>query len=276
MNDKRSNYLCQRSNTSVSATTTGDATDQQQAAQPFRYQSKYFHAQSGLVDFGFRFYSPSLGRWINRDPLGESGGVNLYGYVGNDPVNRIDPNGLWGVKFGNGPNIGIGDPSLHFTSGCDSLDAARRGFWTGNGNASDAVYYSAVNGAADWAYNDYAIRGVYYSREIGSRNAGGVKGAEGPINFTTSINAGWTVDTGFSSNLIFGMGVTGGGTKSLSVGYNEDKGWIPGGGYSRAIGPGRVGFWESDPLRGGKPSLLLGASKGQNSAGIIIAPEKAF
>ena len=40
--------------------------------------------------YGFRFYSPSQGRWLNRDPIEEAGGLNLYGFVGNDPVNRWD------------------------------------------------------------------------------------------------------------------------------------------------------------------------------------------
>jgi uncharacterized protein RhaS with RHS repeats len=40
------------------------------------------------------FYDPNLQRWINRDPIQESGGVNLYGYVGNNPISNTDPLGL--------------------------------------------------------------------------------------------------------------------------------------------------------------------------------------
>ena len=45
------------------------------------------------------------GRWLSRDPIGESGGINLYGYVGNSPVNYVDPLGLFQF-YGNwgGPN----------------------------------------------------------------------------------------------------------------------------------------------------------------------------
>ncbi len=39
------------------------------------------------------FYNPSTGRWLNRDPLGEAGGLNLYGFTHNNPVNRVDIDG---------------------------------------------------------------------------------------------------------------------------------------------------------------------------------------
>ncbi len=42
---------------------------------------------------GLAFYNPATGRWLNRDPIGERGGVNLHGFVGNDPLHRIDPDG---------------------------------------------------------------------------------------------------------------------------------------------------------------------------------------
>jgi RHS repeat-associated protein len=43
-----------------------------------------------VMYYGYRFYDPEAGRWPSRDPIGERGGVNLYGFVGNDGVNDLD------------------------------------------------------------------------------------------------------------------------------------------------------------------------------------------
>ena len=61
---------------------------------PFRFSTKYFDAESGLSDFGRRYYHAGLGRWLNRDPIGEPGGLNLYAYVENEPLNHWDSVGL--------------------------------------------------------------------------------------------------------------------------------------------------------------------------------------
>lgn len=57
---------------------------------PFRFSTKWQDDETGLINYGFRYYSPTLGRFINRDPIGEKGGLNLYGFCGNDGVNRWD------------------------------------------------------------------------------------------------------------------------------------------------------------------------------------------
>ncbi len=62
----------------------------------FGYTGHYFHAPSGLNLAPYRAYNPALGRWLSRDPIGEEGGLNLYGYVGNNPIILVDPTGeIW-------------------------------------------------------------------------------------------------------------------------------------------------------------------------------------
>ena len=60
-----------------------------------RFSSKEWHNPIGFYYFGYRFYDPATQRWLNRDPIGEDGGVNLYGYVENDPLSNVDFFGLW-------------------------------------------------------------------------------------------------------------------------------------------------------------------------------------
>ena len=60
----------------------------------YRFSSKEAHPVTGLVYYGFRFYDPNLQRWVNRDPVAETGGFNLYGFVGNNPLALNDPLGL--------------------------------------------------------------------------------------------------------------------------------------------------------------------------------------
>ena len=64
----------------------------------FGFQGQFLDTESGLMNYGYRYYSPNLGRWLSKDPIGERGGINLYGFVSNSPTVSIDRNGLesWG------------------------------------------------------------------------------------------------------------------------------------------------------------------------------------
>ncbi len=61
-----------------------------------RFSTKRRDAESGLYYYGYRYYDPVTGRWLNRDPIEEDGGVNLYGFVENDPIDWVDVLGLEG------------------------------------------------------------------------------------------------------------------------------------------------------------------------------------
>ena len=63
----------------------------------------YTDSETGLSLMGLRYYDPSVGRFLTRDPSGYDGGPNLYDYTGNNPVNYADPMGLspWGDDVNN-------------------------------------------------------------------------------------------------------------------------------------------------------------------------------
>lgn len=77
-------------------------------SNPMRYSTKYTDGDTGLVYYGLRYYSPSLGRFINKDPIAESGGLNLYAFVANNAVNGYDYLGMDGeiIWQDGGNNIG--------------------------------------------------------------------------------------------------------------------------------------------------------------------------
>jgi RHS repeat-associated protein len=61
-----------------------------------------FAAQAHAVMYQARPYDPNLARWISRDPIGENGGINLFAFVENNPVSRVDPLGTEEVPVGEG------------------------------------------------------------------------------------------------------------------------------------------------------------------------------
>ncbi len=58
------------------------------------FTGREWEGELGLYNYRARFYAPEAGRFVSPDPIGVSGGLNLYGYCGNNPVNLTDPSGL--------------------------------------------------------------------------------------------------------------------------------------------------------------------------------------
>ena len=82
--------------------------------QAFGFAGGLYDAETKLVRFGARDYDPGMGRWTTKDLIGFAGGdTDVYAYVGNDPVNAVDPDGLAGFA------VGFGMSAEAFAGGID-------------------------------------------------------------------------------------------------------------------------------------------------------------
>jgi RHS repeat-associated protein len=63
----------------------------------FKFSSKERDASTGFSYYGYRFYAPRWQRWLTRDPLRESAGLNLYSFCRNSPESYYDPDGSWSI-----------------------------------------------------------------------------------------------------------------------------------------------------------------------------------
>ncbi|MFA5204724.1 MAG: RHS repeat-associated core domain-containing protein [Lentisphaeria bacterium] len=127
------------------------------AANPVRFSSEYADTETGLVYYNYRYYSPALGRWLARDPIGELGGLNLYWFCGNDPVNGADVLGLSSIS-----------PSLEFGTGnpyAPNLDLS--GVAGGAVHFADGVTFHAINGLHAYATTNYQGAEYAWSNKIG-------------------------------------------------------------------------------------------------------------
>ena len=69
-------------------------------SNPLRFSTKYHDDETDLLYYGYRYYNVSTGRWPTRDPAGENGGLNMYGFLGANPVTRLDYLGLEFIERG--------------------------------------------------------------------------------------------------------------------------------------------------------------------------------
>jgi RHS repeat-associated protein len=92
-------------------------------ANPFRFSTKFSDEDTGHLYYGFRYYLPQSGRWLSRDPIGENGGNNVYGFCLNAAVRYVDRDGR----------------TIEFTGEQSAIDAGKKLLEEAKEKASDQL-----------------------------------------------------------------------------------------------------------------------------------------
>jgi RHS repeat-associated protein len=101
---------------------------------PFMFSTKFYDWETGLYYYGHRYYNPSTGRWLSRDPIEEEGGFNLYAFLNNDPMGDFDFLGLFDIYVHHEGDSGLGGHSGITDNGGTNYDYGRyRGTYGGGG-----------------------------------------------------------------------------------------------------------------------------------------------
>ena len=178
---------------------------------------------TNLVRFGARDYDPSVGRWTAKDPIDFAGGdTNLYGYVQNNPVNWVDPDGLLVLYYGGGAAAGAGykvnpgdqDPITFFSGTVTEFYGSNRSGGISNGNAFTGGAGRIVGAAAGGG----ALVGINFGDVEDLSGCGSSAGLlVGPFSFELTLDGDGQSITGFSFGFLnkgIGLGLFGQETRT--------------------------------------------------------------
>lgn len=243
----------------------------------YRMGQQAYDQEIALYHMGARYYDPQLGRWLSEDPAGIAGGLNLYAYAGNDPVNRRDPTGLWDCVDAGDP--GVGGWVCHYTAqDCADIGQAfddacwhelASAWCLGRGDGYDPGTSSCVSwlvgdnpeGQSPGGANQSTL-GKVKAALCAVLPAGRTTGISGGLGLTGGVEGGGEVVLNYNSGQTSAFGFGGGhvgwnGVASATAytgfvfGLNDTNsnyaGWFSGG-YGNAGVGGFMAFSSGGPL----------------------------
>lgn len=189
--------------------------------QPFKFVGQFgvMADPSGLYYMWARYYDPNVGRFISEDPIGFDGGdVNLYAYAGNNPIMRIDANGLWTGNIGISTNMQVGFVSLSLTAGFIIDDGGNLGsyFSGGSGVGVGAGFSGGITLGSSDAKAISNFSGPFAAASLG----GGFGPSASTDFFTGDSDNGWVTGGGAT----IGLGLGGGASSSITYTYVNHMG----------------------------------------------------
>ncbi|MCD4779257.1 MAG: hypothetical protein K8S27_01730, partial [Candidatus Omnitrophica bacterium] len=117
------------------------------SSNPYRFSTKYLDDEFNLYYYGYRYYDPETGRWLNRDPIEEEGGFNLYSFTSNNSINNFDALGQTGTE--------LLEPLIEKIPKSISEEEFWR-MWGANPKTTNTLFQKAFRGVSKYNYLIFA------------------------------------------------------------------------------------------------------------------------